>query len=292
VTQRYRFIKEEKANHPVRTLCRVMRVSRSGFYDWQKRPLSKRARENATLLVQIGEILEANYRRYGFRRVLRVLLARGHHVGKHRIARLMRENGLVARNRRAFCRTTDSRHIYDVAFNKLNREFTAAGPNQAWVGDITYVPTAEGWLYLAVLIDLFSRRVVGWAMSRHIDKKLALGALDMALNHRRPEAGFIHHIDRGSQYAADAYQAVLKRAQATVSMSRKGNCWDNAPSESFFSTLKTELIYREEFATRDAARHAILRYLMWYNAHRLHSFNDYVSPMQFERFMLTTDEAA
>ncbi|TDP62420.1 transposase InsO family protein [Bradymonas sediminis] len=292
MTHRYRFIKEEKANHPVRTLCRVMQVSRSGFYDWQKRPLSERAQENAMLLAEIEEIFEASYKRYGFRRVLSVLLARGYHAGKHRVARLMRENGLFARKRRAFCKTTDSNHNYDIEHNKLNRAFTAAAPNQAWVGDITYIRTAEGWLYLAVLIDLFSRRVVGWAMSRFIDTKLALDALDMALTHRQPEPGFIHHTDRGSQYAANDYQDELDRAQATVSMSRKGNCWDNAPSESFFSTLKTELIYREEFATREAAQHAILRYLMWYNAHRIHSFNDYVSPMQFERFMLTRDAAA
>lgn len=292
MTHRYRFIKEEKANHAVRTLCRVMQVSRSGFYDWQKRPLSKRDQENTILLAEIKEIFKTSYKRYGFRRVLRVLLARGYQVGKHRVARLMRENGLFARKRRAFCKTTDSNHNYDVALNELEREFTVEAPNQAWVGDITYIRTAEGWLYLAVLIDLFSRRVVGWAMSRFVDTKLVLSALDMALTHRQPEAGFIHHTDRGSQYAADDYQDKLDSVGATVSMSRKGNCWDNAPSESFFSTLKTELIYREEFATRDAAQYAILRYLMWYNAHRLHSFNDYVSPMQFERFMLTEDEAA
>ena len=292
MTHIYRFIKEEKANHTVSALCRVMQVSRSGFYDWKKRPLSRRAQENAALLVEIEKIFEANYRRYGFRRVLRVLLARGHQVGKHRVARLMRNNGLFARKRRAFCKTTDSDHNYDVAPNELKRKFTAAVPNSAWVGDITYIPTAEGWLYLAVLIDLFSRRVVGWAMSQFIDKKLTLSALNMALTQRQPEPGFIHHTDRGSQYAANAYRDVLNCAGAAVSMSRKGNCWDNAPSESFFSTLKTELIYHKDFATRDAARHAILQYLMWYNAHRLHSFNDYVSPMQFERFMLTSEAAA
>lgn len=292
MTQRYRFIKTEKVNYAILTLCRVMQVSRSGFYDWQCRATSKRVYINTVLLVQIKRIFKANHKRYGFRRVLRVLLAEGYQAGKHRVARLMRENGLVARRRRAFCKTTDSKHTYCIAHNKLNREFTAEAVNQAWVGDITYVQTAEGWLYLAVLIDLFSRRVVGWAMSRFIDQKLTLSALDMALKQRQPKPGFIHHTDRGSQYAAHAYQDALGNAQATTSMSRKGNCWDNAPSESFFSTLKIELVYNEKFARRDDAQYAILRYLTWYNAHRLHSSNNYVSPMQFERLMLTADKAA
>ena len=290
--RRYRFIKAEKVNHSILMLCRVMRVSRNGFYDWQRRPTSKGVYKNALLLVQIKRIFKANHKRYGFRRVLRVLLAEGYQAGKHRVARLMRENGLVARRRRAFCRTTDSKHTYSISANILNREFTTSGTNQAWVGDITYIPTAEGWLYLAVLIDLYSRRVVGWAMSRFIDQKLTLSALNMALKQRQPKPGFIHHTDRGSQYAAHAYQDVLNNVQATTSMSRKGNCWDNAPSESFFSTLKIELIYNEKFARRDDAQYAILRYLTWYNAHRLHSSNNYVSPMQFERLMLTTDKAA
>lgn len=222
-------------------LCRVMQVSRSGFYDWQRRPTSKGVYKNALIFVQIKRIFKANHKRYGFRRVLRILLTEGYQAGKHRLARLMRENGLVARRRRAFCRTTDSKHTYSIAHNKLNRKFTTAATNQAWVGDISYIPTAEGWLYLAVLIDLFSRRDIGWAMSRFIDQKLTLSALDMALKQRQPKPGFIHHTDRGSQYAVHTYQDVLNNAQATTSMSRKGNCWDNAPSESFFSTLKIEL---------------------------------------------------
>ena len=289
---RYRFIKTEKVNHTISILCRVMQASRSGFYDWLRRPVSNCAQKNAMLLVQIKRIFEKNHKRYGFRRVLRVLLAEGYQAGKHRVARLMRENGLIARRRRAFCKTTDSNHTYCIADNKLNREFTSKAPNQAWVGDITYIYTDEGWLYLAVLIDLLSRRVVGWAMSRFIDKKLTLSALNMALKQRRPKPGFTHHTDRGSQYAAHAYQDALNNAKATASMSRKGNCWDNAPSESFFSTLKTELIYNEKYACRDDAQYAILRYLTWYNAHRLHSSNNYVSPMQFERLMLTAHEAA
>lgn len=240
----------------------------------------------------IKRIFKANHKRYGFRRVLRVLLAEDYQVGKHRVARLMRENGLVARRRCAFCRTTDSKHTYSIAGNMLNREFTISTTNQAWVGDITYIPIAEGWLYLAVLIDLYPRRVVAWAMSRFIDQKLTLSAFNMALKQRKPKPGFIHHTDRGSQYAAHTYQDVLNNAQATTSMSRKGNCWDNAPSESFFSTLKIELTYNEKFARRDDAQFAILRYLTWYNTHRLHSSNNYVSPMLFERLMLAVDKAA
>ena len=207
----------------------------------------------------------------------------------------MRENGLRARRRRAYRATTDSRHDHPVAENVLGRNFTAENPDQAWVGDITYIPTAQGWLYLSVLIDLYSRRVVGWAMSGRIDQNLTLTALRMALSQRQPQPGFVHHTDRGSQYAAGAYQAELKKAGAVVSMSRKGNCWDNAPSESFFSTLKTELIHEERFATRDEAMRAILRYLLWYNANRLHSSTGYLSPKDYEeleRLQLTAEQAA
>lgn len=292
MSRRYEFIEAEKANHAVRTLCLVMLVSRSGYYAWRNRKPSKRARANAALLEHIRRIFEGSKGRYGARRVLRALKLEGHQAGKHRVARLMRENGLFARRRRAFRATTDSKHAYPVADNVLDREFEADTPDQAWVGDISYIPTAQGWLYLAVLIDLYSRRVVGWAMSSRIDQKLTLSALRMALAQRRPDKGFIHHTDRGSQYAAHAYQDELRRAGAIVSMSRKGNCWDNAPSESFFSTIKTELIHEKRFRTRDEAKGAILRYLMWYNAHRLHSSLDYLSPMHFERLQLTDRKAA
>lgn len=292
MSRRYEFIEAERANHAVRTLCLVMLVSRSGYYAWRNRKPSKRARANAALLEHIRRIFEASKGRYGARRVLRALKHEGHQAGKHRVARLMRENGLFARRRRAFRATTDSKHAYPVADNVLDRDFKADSADQAWVGDISYIPTAQGWLYLAVLIDLYSRRVVGWAMSSRIDQKLTLSALRMALAQRRPGKGFIHHTDRGSQYAAHAYQDELRRAGAIVSMSRKGNCWDNAPSESFFSTIKTELIHERRFATRDEAKGAILRYLMWYNAHRLHSSLDYLSPMHFERLQLTDRKAA
>jgi putative transposase len=295
VNARYRFIEAEKAHFAVRTLCRVMKVSRSGFYDWRKRKPSRRACANAKLLAVITTIFEASKERYGYRRVLRQLRADGHQAGKHRVARLMRENGLRARRSRAYRATTDSGHDHPVADNVLGRDFTAEVRDQAWVGDITYIPTAQGWLYLAVLIDLYSRRVVGWAMSSRIDQNLTLTALRMALSHRQPQPGLIHHTDRGSQYAAGAYQAELERAGVVVSMSRKGNCWDNAPSESFFSTLKIELIHEAHFATRDEATRAILRYLLWYNAQRLHSSTGYLSPKNYEeleRLQLTAERAA
>ena len=289
---RYRFILVEKANFAVCRLCDVMKVSRSGFYDWCAREPSRRTTENELLLKEIRGIFENSYRRYGYRRVTRALRAQGTDVGRHRVARLMRGAGLVARRGRKFRVTTDSRHHHPVAKNVLNRQFEPVAHDQAWAGDITYIWTTEGWLYLAVLLDLYSRRVIGWAMGERINQELTLSALNMALGQRQPAPGFIHHTDRGSQYAATIYQQTLTQAGAISSMSRKGNCWDNAPSESFFSTLKMEEVYGRRFRTRDEARRVILRYLVWYNAHRLHSSLDYVSPLQFESLPLTQEKAA
>jgi putative transposase len=221
--------------------------------------------------------------RYGSPRVHRELVAKGLTVSKHRVARLMRENGLRGKRRRKFRHTTDSDHALPVAPNTLARDFTADAPNEAWVTDITYIPTREGWLYLAAIIDLFSRRVVGWSMSDRITRQLTLDALTMALAARTPAVGLLHHSDRGSQYASADYRAALDAAHIECSMSRKGNCWDNAVAESFFATLKTELVHDADWCTRAEARSAIFEYLeIFYNRRRRHSSIGYVSPEEFE----------
>jgi putative transposase len=220
---------------------------------------------------------------YGSPRIQEALHHRGRSVSRKRVARLMRDEGICGRKKRQFKCTTDSNHEYPVPPNILDRDFTAEHPDKVWVGDITYVATQEGWLYLAVLIDLCSRQVVGWSMSETIDRILALNAFDMAVARRKPPPGLIHHTDRGSQYACPDYQLALKINGFQPSMSRKGNCWDNAVAESFFGSIKEELIYRVVFDTRDAARYAIFNYIeVFYNRRRLHSSIGYMSPIEFE----------
>lgn len=287
MSERYAFIKAEKAHFRVMILCRVLEVSRSGFYDFCRRKPSRHALENECIIRQIRKIHAASKGRYGQRRIVAHLRHQKIVVGRHRVGRLMRENGMKARWPRKFKATTSSDHAFKVAPNVLARKFQVDAPNQAVVGDITYVKTGQGWLYLAVLIDLFSRRVVGWSMGARIDEELTLRALRMALGQRAFVKNFIHHSDRGSQYAATKYRALLARAGSTVSMSRRGDCWDNAVSESFFSSIKTECIYQNTYATRDEARSDILKYLLWYNAERLHSTLGYVSPIRFEKQRLT-----
>lgn len=292
MSEKYAFIEAEKAHHSISILCRVMQVSRAGFYDWRTRKPSRRALENARIVKEIEQIHIASNKRYGHRRITAALKMNQMIVGRHRVAKLMREYGITARWPRKFKATTDSSHDFAIAPNLLDRNFHADEINQVITGDITYVHTAQGWLYLAVLIDLFSRRVVGWAMSQNIDQELTKTALHMALSQRQLSSGFIHHTDRGSQYAAVKYQEMLTAAGAKISMSRKGDCWDNAVSESFFSTIKTECIYEKNYATRDEARSDILKYLLWYNARRLHSTLGYVSPIDFERAQLTAAQVA
>lgn len=281
---RFEFINAEKANYPVRVMCRVLQVSRSGYYAHIDRAPSHRHSEDAKLKPHIQAAHTKSRGTYGRLRVVKELVQQGLEVGKHRVARLMREIGLRDVPQRRFRKTTNSQHDKPVAPNVLARRFEAERPNQFWTTDITYIRTWEGWLYLAVVLDLFSRRVVGWGMRSHLRTELALEALYMALGRRVPGAGLLHHSDRGVQYAAESYQDVLDDHGIICSMSRRGDCWDNAVTESFFGTLKTELVYRHPWPTRRHAKNAIADYIeAFYNPYRLHSALDYLSPMEFER---------
>ncbi len=280
---KFEFIEAEKASFPVAFMCRHLGVSRAGFYAWRERPPSLRELDDERLLALIRAIHDESKGRYGSPRVRRELAAKGVHASKHRVARLMQENGLRGRRRRRFRHTTDSNHALPVAPNTLAQDFTVDAPNRVWVTDITYIPTREGWLYLAAILDRYSRRVVGWSMSDRITRQLTLDALAMALRARAPDTGLLHHSDRGSQYASADYQAALAAAGIACSMSRKGNCYDNAVAESFFATLKTELVHDADWATRAEARSAIFEYLeVFYNRRRRHSSIGYVSPEEFE----------
>ena len=277
-------IEAEKANYSVALMCRVLEVSRAGYYASRWRPESDRTKANRQLSTKIHAVYETSRRTYGSPRVYLELRGGGHKAGRHRVARLMRREGLVARKKKRFRVTTHSNHSKPIARNVLARNFEVKKPNQVWVGDITYLPTADGWLYLAVLLDLHSRAVVGWAMSEYLDTSLALAALRMALERRRPAPGLVHHSDRGVQYACEAYREVLAANGLVPSMSRKGNCWDNAPAESFFGTLKVELVGDRVFPSRAVARTEVFEYVeAFYNRTRRHSSLGYASPAEFER---------
>jgi transposase InsO family protein len=261
-----------------------MQVSRSGYYAGRKRKSSERQKHNETLLGQIRTFFERSKGTYGSPRILRDLREVGLCCGKHRVARLMRQAGLRAVVGRRFRLTRDSKHALPIGANLLARDFGAGEANAKWASDITYLWTGEGWLYLAVVLDLFSRRVVGWATQARLDRSLVLKALEAALGQHHPGAGLVHHSDRGSQYASGDFQARLEASGILCSMSRKGNCWDNAVVESFFGTLKQELVNRCRFATREAARREVFEYVeVWYNRQRRHSSLGYVSPAEFER---------
>ena len=280
---KFAFILARTVAFPVAVLCRVLGVSTSGFYAWAKRPEPERAKADARLALDVAAVHKRSRGRYGSPRVHAELRARGVRVGRKRVARLMRENGLWARRRRRFRKTTDSRHVQPIAPNVLERDFEASAPNEVWVTDVTYVWTAEGWLYLAAIIDLFARRVVGWAASETNDTRLALAALAMASARRKPARGLVHHSDRGSPYASEEYRRALTRLGVIASMSRKGDCWDNAVAESFFATIKAELIDEETYATRADAVTSIADYIeSFYNVERRHSHLNYVSPIEFE----------
>ncbi len=274
----------EKANFPLTMMCRTLEVSRSGFYAWKKRNPSARQQENELLSKRIKQVHKESRGTYGSPRVHEELKAQGFEVGRNRVARLMHEQGITGKPPKRFTRTTDSKHGFPVADNVLDRNFKVDNPDQVWATDISYVWTWEGWLYLAVVIDLYSRRVVGWSMANHLRTELVLNALKMALGHRLPASGMVHHSDRGSQYASHEYRNALKKRDIICSMSRKGNCYDNAVVESFFSTLKTELIYRRPWQSRKAAKMAIAEYIeVFYNRQRRHSYLGYISPVEFEK---------
>jgi len=283
----FAFILAWKARWPVAVQCAVLGVSRSGYYAWNGRPIARRELDDAELVREIADAYEIGRRGYGSPRVHRELRAKGRRVSRKRVARLMRREGIFVRRKRRFRKTTDSNHKSPIAPNVLNRKFDVALPDTAWVTDVTYVYTNEGWLYLAAILDLFSRRVVGWAASANNDRALAISALDRAVAARRPAAGLVHHSDRGSVYASADYGNALTDLKAIKSMSRKGDCWDNAVAESFFATIKGELIDHEDYRTRASAIAAIGDYIDgFYNPCRRHSALDYVSPIEFElKFM-------
>lgn len=290
---KYACIRVHRHLYPLVLMCRLLAVSRSGFYAAERRAPSARAQRNQELRSLIGAIHETSRATYGSPRIHRELRAAGKPLGRNRVARLMRESGLRAKpGRRLQPITTDSQHGYRVTENVLRRRFgvkESGGVNRAWCGDITYVRTDEGWLYLAVLLDLGSRMVVGWAMRDSLAVDLSLDALRMALARRRPGKGLLHHTDRGVQYAALDYRALLTAHQMTCSMSRRANCYDNAVAESFFATLKWELLDRQQWSTRAAARRAIFEYIeVWYNRQRRHSSLDYLSPLQYEQRLLSS----
>ena len=281
---KFKLIDAAKEDFPVQRLCQVLDVSPSGYFAWRSRPASPRQREDLVLLAHIRSAFTLSNGTYGSPRMTRELQDEGLKVGRRRTARLMRENGLKARQERRFKRTTDSHHAFPVAPNLIDQDFSAERPNQKRNADISYVWTNEGWLYLAVVLDLFAWRVVGWAVSDRLHKELALEALRKALVIRQPSAGLTHHADRGSQYCSIEYQAALRKHGIRISMSGKGNCYDNSVVETFFKTLKSELVWRTVFQTRAEAKQAIGRYIDgFYNPVRRHSTLDYVSPIQFER---------
>ena len=267
-------------------MCRVLEVSSSGYYLWRKDKPSRRSLEDDKLKVDIERIHQESKRTYGSPRIHAALRANGIRCGRKRVARLMRDRGLKPKQKKRFKATTDSKHDLPVAANQLDRQFEPDQVNRVWAADITYVWTAQGWLYLAVVLDLFSRRVVGWGMQPTLARGLVMAALEMAKISRRPGRDLMHHSDRGSQYASDDYQRLLEEMNVVCSMSRKGNCWDNAPVESFFATLKCELIHHKRYRTRDEARADIFEYIeTWYNRNRVHSSLGYLSPCAYEEKM-------
>lgn len=280
----YKFMAAHAGEFKIERMCRVLGVGRSGYYAWRSRPASQRARANEALWVQIQAEYETSRDTYGSPRIHAALQRQGVRCSRKRIARLMQLHQLRARTRKKRRPVTTQREAgARPAPNLLNQEFSATVPNQKWVSDITYIETAEGWLYLAVILDLFSRRIVGWAMAEHMEASLAEAAWNMALVQRHPQTGLLHHSDQGRQYSSTTYQSALAALHCQVSMSRVGNCYDNAAMESFFATLKTECA-TQPFATRTQARSAIFEYIeAWYNRQRLHSSLGYLSPAEFER---------
>jgi putative transposase len=282
---KFAFIKDHRKRWPVGVMCRVLRVTRSGFYAWRKRRPSARQKRAEQLLAKIRIVHQANREIYGSPRVCHALRIDGQTVSRNTVAKLMRQAKIRAKSRKRFVpRTTDSVHTKPVADNTLARDFAAPAPDRKWLADITYVPTGEGWLYLAAVLDCFSRKIVGWSMADHMESDLVSDALKMALLQRRPSAqDLVHHSDRGVQYASEDYQHLLNTHGIEASMSGRGDCYDNAMMESFWATLKTELVHQEQFTTHEQARGSIFEYIeVFYNRRRLHSSLGYVSPETFE----------
>lgn len=281
---KYSFIEAHRPMWHLRQMCRVLGVSRAGYSAWRLRPASRHGDEDRALTTRIQAIHQESRKTYGSPRIHRELQAQGTPISRKRVERLMRESGIQVRSQARFVTTTDSNHALPVAPDLLQQDFTATAPNHRWVTDITYVLTNEGWLYVAAIMDLYSRRVVGWAMRRQMDRSLVLAALDMAVKQRRPAPGLLHHSDRGSQYASSDYRQALMDHGMRASMSRRACCYDNAAMESFWHTLKTELIHQRRFQTRAEAIQAIFEYIeVFYNRLRRHSSIGYVSPEEFER---------
>lgn len=281
---KYAFIQQHASEFPAAAQCRVLGVSRSGYYDWCKRPESARMKRDRELLQAIRRVQVVSRERYGIIKCWQQLLREGQPCGRDRVARLRRSHQIYSRQRRRFVVTTRTRCTDLLVPNHLDRQFNVTKPDRGWAGDVTFVPTREGWLFLAILVDLCSHTIVGWSMGARNDIELVVNCLTMALEQRKPASGLIHHSDRGSPYASNRYQGVLSASGIIPSMSRKGNCWDNAVAESFFSCLKNEMIYWDDYRSRDAARAAIFEYIeMFYNRRRLHQTLNYQTPEEFDR---------
>jgi putative transposase len=279
------FIKRHSSEFSVKKMCQTFEVTRSAYYDWLKLPASKHKEKDKELIDHIKKIFDESDSTYGHRRIKKELKKKGIKTSNHRVRRLMRENGLISVLKSKYKATTNSNHNYPVAPNLLNKNFIAESRNQKWVGDITYIPTEEGWLYLAAVEDLYHKKIVGWALDSRMTKQLTLKAINQAITRERPDKGLIFHSDRGTQYAAYDYQDKLRAHGIRQSMSAKGDCYDNACMESFFATLKKDLVHRRRFKTREEAKIAIINYIeTWYNSRRSHSSLGYMSPMEYERY--------
>jgi putative transposase len=281
---RYGFVEAHRGRWPVRLMCRVLRVSPGGYYDWRGRPQGSRAAKRDALVVAIKAVHAEVKARYGSPRIHAELVARGMPCCVNTVAGLMHDEEIAAKTKRKFRCTTDSNHGRPVAENVVDRQFEPAAPDRLWAADITFIPTGEGWLYLAAVEDLYSRKIVGWSMGSRIDSRLVVDALEMAISRRLPGEGLVAHSDRGSQYASEHYQGILAGHGIVCSMSRRANCWDNAPMESFFASLKKELTHGEDYATREEARASIFEYIeVFFNRVRRQSSLGYVSPAEYEK---------
>jgi putative transposase len=280
---KYKFIDVERSLYSIRLLCRVLEISKSGYYKWVGNKRFSKKDEYRALVDKIEKIHSDSRKTYGSPRVFQKLKKAGEKISKNTVAKLMNENNIMAKTKKKFKLTTDSKHNLNVSPNLLARNFNPENINEAWCGDITYIHTNEGWLFLATVIDLYSRKIIGWSMNKRMKKSLVVDAMNMALGQRKTATGVIFHSDRGSQYCSNEFRKVLKRNSIMQSMSRKGNCWDNAVAESFFSTLKKDLVFHEEFETREEAKRKIFEYIeVFYNRERIHSVLDFKSPIEYE----------